>query len=281
MRASSVAAWSRGQPGPHLAQRHRPREPAAGSACLTGRLRPPRGRRGGLGLGRAGGSGARRGRPASRSRTRSRPAPSAGGSPGPSGPGSRPSRARFDLLVALLDPVPQAVQPHDLGQVGRGRGGWRVGAGWSAGTRCCARAGWPGRSWRPPAAAAGPGPSRRDERRPPTRSRRARRGSAASTRRHRPGPPGPPPAHRRPPRPGCGPPRPAPSAPAGLQRQHVGDRPRPARRRSRGSRRRSSRPPPPGTDPGVLGGVHQLDRELRLGPEPGIALAPGSRAAGV
>ena len=146
MTASSVAACSMGsaRPAPGAAPlattAARPVPPA-----MTGRLRPPRGRRGGLGSGGAGGV-VRRGRPASRSENaqhtsvqcrriaRSDADLEVG-----------PAELAFDLLVALLDPVAQPVQAHDLGQVGRlGAARWRVGAGWSADTRCCARAGVPG-----------------------------------------------------------------------------------------------------------------------------------------
>ena len=88
---------------------------AAGSAPMTGRLRPPRGRRGGLGLGRWGLFG-EDGLPAEAERAaHQRPVPA-----------DRPVRAdlelgpaelAFDLLVALLNPVTQPVQAHDVSEL--------------------------------------------------------------------------------------------------------------------------------------------------------------------
>jgi hypothetical protein len=83
---------------------------------MPGRWRPPRGRRSGdLGLGRCGLLGTE-GLPAERERTaHQRPV-------APDGPVTAnlevgPAELAFDLLVALLDPVPQPIQPHHLGQV--------------------------------------------------------------------------------------------------------------------------------------------------------------------
>ena len=67
-----------------------------------------------------------------------------------------PAQLVLDLLVALLDPVPDAVDPGDLGQVSRPgagcrpRAGRRAGAGWWPGTRWPWPAGCPGLRWPPP-----------------------------------------------------------------------------------------------------------------------------------
>ena len=177
-------------------------------AWMTGRLCPPRGRRGGLGVGRVlVGRDARRGRPASRSENAQHTSAQCrriARSDADLEVG--PAELAFDLLVALLDPVAQPVQAHDLGQLGLlGAARCRSGqVGQQIPGAVPGQAGR-GRCWPPPAAAAGPGPSRQAGRRPPTRSRCGRHGSGGS------------PAAtvracwipasrgRRPPRPGCGP----------------------------------------------------------------------------
>jgi hypothetical protein len=91
-----------------------------------------------------------------------------------------PTELTLDLLVALLDPVPQPIQPHHLGQVGPlGAAAGRSSQVGQQIPSCCARAARPGRWWRPPAAAADPDPSRPVQRRLPTRRRCGHRGSAA------------------------------------------------------------------------------------------------------
>ena len=134
-----------------------------------------------------------------------------------------PAELAFDLLVALLDPVAQPVQAHDLGQVGRlgaaAGGSGQVGQQVPGAVR---RAAWPGRWWPPPAAAAGPGPSRQAGRRPPTRSRCGRRGSggwsAATARAGGLRQPSSPAAST-----GVWAGRPAPRCPCGLEGQHERD----------------------------------------------------------
>jgi hypothetical protein len=88
---------------------------AAGSAWMTGRLRPPRGRRGGLGLGRWGLSG-EKGLPAEAERAADQ-RPVSADRPVASDLEVGPAELAFDLLVALLDPVAQPVPAHDVGQV--------------------------------------------------------------------------------------------------------------------------------------------------------------------
>ena len=130
-----------------------------------------------------------------------------------------PAQLLLELLVALLDPVPQAVQPDDLGQVGRGERRLvgvrriRVAAGWSRDTRSSAAAAWPGRSWPRPRGAACPARTGRSAGRPPTRSPRGRRGTAAPPASSRPDRRGRPTAAPARPPPGCGPRRPGPRSP--------------------------------------------------------------------
>jgi hypothetical protein len=94
-----------------------------------------------------------------------------------------PAEFVLDLFVALLDPVPDAVDPHDLGQVGRGSGlsasRGDPGRGRSvAGYQVDCEAGWWGRWWPRPGARSRRAPRSRGWRRRPTRSRCARRGSS-------------------------------------------------------------------------------------------------------
>src|ERR687897_992266 len=90
----------------------------AGSAWMTGRLCPPRGRRGGLGMGRGRlvGMLSEEGLPAEAERTaHQRPVPADG--PVAADLEVGPAELAFDLLVALLDPVAQPVQAHDVSKL--------------------------------------------------------------------------------------------------------------------------------------------------------------------
>jgi hypothetical protein len=96
-----------------------------------------------------------------------------------------PAELVSDMLVALLDPVPDPVQPDHLGEVGLflelagvscrppGR------AVWWPGTSCLCRARSAGRWWRPRAGCARRVPTSPVGRRWSTRSRCARRGTGA------------------------------------------------------------------------------------------------------
>jgi len=113
----------------------------AGSAPMSGRRCPPRGRRDGRRVGRC--------RlpsvvgkpclPTKRERAcDQRPVPADG--PIRANLEVGPTELTLDLLVALLDPVTQPIQPHRLGQVGPLARRLAGRARWSADTVCCARA---------------------------------------------------------------------------------------------------------------------------------------------
>ncbi|WP_406733101.1 transposase [Streptomyces sp. NBC_01794] len=86
-----------------------------------------------------------------------------------------PAEFVLDLFVALLDPVPDAVDPHYFGQVGcrvrAVRLPWSAGPGQVGGQipGGLRAAGWPGRWWPPPGAWCHPVPTSPAVRRPPTR----------------------------------------------------------------------------------------------------------------
>jgi hypothetical protein len=185
-----------------------------------------------------------------------------------------PAELVLDLPVALLDPVAQPIQPHDLPKLsllGAARGGASQVAQQyqvvSLGSRS-------GRWWPPPAGAAPLAPAAQHRVRGhqvwvcPSRKRRV-------TRRHWPGVRGPHPSRARGrPRLGCGRPRLAPRCPCGLERQHERhacatqrlDQPGVVAVQAVGHHR-------PERDLGLLGGRHQLGGQLGLGPKPRIPLA--------
>jgi hypothetical protein len=120
MTASSAPARSKGVSQACTARNATGHElGVADSAPMPTRRCPPRGQRGGLGVRRRwlGGVLGEEGLPAERERTADQH-PVAADRPVGADLEVAPAQLALDLLVALLDPVAQPIQPHHLGKVG-------------------------------------------------------------------------------------------------------------------------------------------------------------------